>query len=290
MNRRDRRAAAKWSKNQSRQAAVREPGKGDTPFELASAASTKDGRPPIPRPMKRNIRKRCGFGCVVCGLPLYEYDHIYGFDGTHREDTITLLCDKHHKEKTNKLLPLAVVEKANTSPFALEQGTTSPYHLHYSGDRCEIGLGNLRFIASIHDMQQVIALGILGLTIVGFTFDQGHLLLTLNLYDRQQNLLASIHENELITTAAAWDVQLVGPRLTVHKGDEEIGMSVLFEPPTRVTIEQGRFFWRTFGFDVSANGVETTPFRHSISGITMHTMHGIIIGKPLPIGTSLFHF
>jgi hypothetical protein len=35
-----------------------------------------EDRPPIPLPVKRLVRQQCAFGCVLCGLPLYEYDHI----------------------------------------------------------------------------------------------------------------------------------------------------------------------------------------------------------------------
>jgi len=30
----------------------------------------------IPLPIQREVRQRCGFGCVICGTLLYEYDHI----------------------------------------------------------------------------------------------------------------------------------------------------------------------------------------------------------------------
>src|SRR5207248_2332597 len=29
--------------------------------------------------MKREIRQRCGFGCVLCGRPLYTYEHMEGW-------------------------------------------------------------------------------------------------------------------------------------------------------------------------------------------------------------------
>lgn len=30
----------------------------------------------IPLPIQREVRQRCGFGCVICGMPLYEYEHM----------------------------------------------------------------------------------------------------------------------------------------------------------------------------------------------------------------------
>ncbi|WNG79930.1 hypothetical protein C6A86_016810 [Mycobacterium sp. ITM-2016-00316] len=61
-----------------------------------------DDRPPIPDPMKREVRQRCGFGCVICGHPIYEYEHMddYAVVKRHGVANITLLCDGHHRLKT----------------------------------------------------------------------------------------------------------------------------------------------------------------------------------------------
>ncbi|WP_198036130.1 hypothetical protein [Salegentibacter sp. T436] len=65
----------------------------------------------IPLPIQREVRQRCGFGCVICGLPLYEYEHMEEWAKVKRHDAeeITLLCDRHHREKTAGLLPKAVI-------------------------------------------------------------------------------------------------------------------------------------------------------------------------------------
>jgi hypothetical protein len=82
----------------------------------------------IPLPMKREIRQRCGFGCVLCGMPLYEYEHMLGFAQVQRHvaEEITLLCDQHHRERTSGLLPIEEVIKANGTPSTLEQARPSP--------------------------------------------------------------------------------------------------------------------------------------------------------------------
>jgi len=111
----------------------------------------EDSAPPtsrnIPYPIQREIRQRCGFGCVVCGLPLYEYDHLLGWANVHRHvaDEITLLCDRHHREKGSGLLPPSTVDGANRNPYNLRTGVSKPYDLHYSGDECEIVMGGNTF-------------------------------------------------------------------------------------------------------------------------------------------------
>jgi hypothetical protein len=81
------------------------------------SAGQTPARPPIGAEMEKEVRRRCGFGCVMCGLPLYEYDHILGWSNVQRHvaEEITLLCDMHHREKTNGLLPLDHVVAATES-------------------------------------------------------------------------------------------------------------------------------------------------------------------------------
>lgn len=83
-------------------------------------------RPPIPEGVKRSVRQRCGFGCVVCGCPIaYQYDHIedYVLVEAHEESNITILCATHHQSKTAGRLSKAQVERADASPFNRRGGT-----------------------------------------------------------------------------------------------------------------------------------------------------------------------
>ena len=61
----------------------------------------------IPLPIQREVRQRCGFGCVVCGMPLYEYEHLLGWAQVERHvaTEITLLCDQHHREDLRSTAP-----------------------------------------------------------------------------------------------------------------------------------------------------------------------------------------
>ena len=76
-------------------------------------------RPPLNAGIMREVRQRCGFGCVICGRPIYEYDHILGWAKVKRHvaSEITLLCDNHHREKTAGFLPNERVIEADKAPF-----------------------------------------------------------------------------------------------------------------------------------------------------------------------------
>ena len=147
-------------------------------------------RPPLGDNLMREVRKRCGFGCVICGRPIYDYDHILGWAKVRRHvaSEITLLCNNHHREKNAKLLPNQDVINANQKPFNIIHGVTSPQTLHYSGTRFSLIMGSYNYQGSsqsgaIHD-----AIRIDGEPLFGVRLEDGHFLLNLSVYDSKQNL------------------------------------------------------------------------------------------------------
>lgn len=80
---------------------------------------------PIPLPVKRQVRRRDGFGCINCGSALYTYDH---FDPefqdavAHTADGIWLLCSNCHLRKTKGLLSMQTLRAKLASPECKRQG------------------------------------------------------------------------------------------------------------------------------------------------------------------------
>ena len=198
----------------------------------------------IPLPIQREVRRRCGFGCVVCGLPLYEYDHLYDFTvkKSHRPEEIALLCDLHHREKTSTLLPLEDVLAANQSPFNLREGVSKPYDLHFTGDECEAVIGSNRFLARDEGYgTQVVPISVDDTPLLGFILADGHLLLNLNVFDDCNALVLRIVNNVLAYSVSPWDIQFVGRRLIIREAARQILIDILFEPPNRIIVRRGRF-------------------------------------------------
>ncbi|MHB0562224.1 hypothetical protein ACX3RA_15640, partial [Escherichia coli] len=51
----------------------------------------------IPETIKRQIRQRCGFGCVICGFGFYDYEHFkpdFVDAKVHDPNGMTLLCSQ----------------------------------------------------------------------------------------------------------------------------------------------------------------------------------------------------
>ena len=207
-------------------------------------------RPPIPSDIKRKVRQRGGFGCVICGRPLYQYDHLVPWSEVeeHEPDNLILLCDQHHREKTSGLLPIEQVIEANEAPANLATGVSSPYDLHYGGQGCEALIGsNVHTWPEMHDGLMTVPVLIDDTPIVMFRVEDGHLLLTVQLFDEDNELLVQVVDNELVFSTEEWDVEFVGRQLTVRSAPRKIFVGMTFEPPSCIVIDRGRI-WR--------NGIE----------------------------------
>ena len=237
----------------------------------------------IPEETKREVRKRCGFGCVVCGFPLYDYDHLIGWAETHTHDSgeITLLCNTHHREKTSGLLPIEDVVRANEDPLNLRSGTSKPYALHFSGSTCTIDIGSNVFDAEDPGSgMSMVALAIDLTPLVGFDLMDGHLFLNLNVFDENNELMLSILQNQLIYSISPWDIELVGKRLQVRERPRHFLLDILFDPPNLVRIERARFL---------RNGVEVFVRPEEVrlsNGWTYHHnwFHGLNAGIVIGVG------
>lgn len=199
-------------------------------------------RPAIPEHIKRAVRQRCGFGCVICGIPLYEYEHMleWAVVKRHVASEITLLCRFHHGQKTDLLLPKSIVEEANRNPFNLRAGVSSPLALHYSGKEVDLVIGgNSLNIKNLREGERFFPLIIDQVPIVEFRYQKGRLFLSLRVFDEENNLVLRVKDNEVVVDAGQWDVEWVGRTITIRQGLKRIFLKIKFKPPGVVLIEKG---------------------------------------------------
>lgn len=203
-------------------------------------------RPAIPEATKREVRQRCGFGCVVCGSPLYHYDHIeeYSRLGVHEASNITLLCGSHHDQKSRKQLPTERVRRANEKPHNANVRHTTGHPLYYNGDRAHIVAGGNHIL--VEDSASAVTID--GHSLIGFELVDGVLLLNVDLRGGDGSPVLLVVRNELVHATDLWDVTYEGNRLTLRRGPGDLLISIAFETSDhRVVVDQGL---------VAHNGVE----------------------------------
>lgn len=248
----------------------------------------------VPEPIKRTVRQRCGFGCVICGLPLYEYEHMEGWSIVHRHlaEEITLLCDRHHRERTSGLLTIEAVREADRTPYNLKSGVTPGYRLHYSGRIAAVDIGGNRFEAAlVEGLRQMSPLIVDGEPLVNFRLEDGHLLLSLSIYNVLGELILRIRDNELAYVVGnAWDFQFVGRVLTIRMGSHRVFCEMCFAVPSVLEVRRGFLLRNGVHIRISRNGIALANNEVIWSGCGFFGLNaGICIGA-LPDGVSAgFH-
>lgn len=216
----------------------------------------------IPRAIKREIRQRCGFGCVVCGIPLYDYDHIEQFSevNEHKAENLTLLCSMHHREKTNGLLSISQVREANLAPYNVVKGVSSPYRLNMEGSNFELTMGKCKLMIDNLNPQNdfIIPFLIDNHKLISFEIIDGRLFFNLVILNNDGELLLKVEENEMIYNSEQWDVEFVGTRMKLREGSRKIVLDMEFKIPNQVLIHYGEFYYKNHQIIVSKEGFMTS--------------------------------
>jgi hypothetical protein len=200
-------------------------------------------RPAIPEPVKRAVRQRCGFGCVICGMPLYDYHHKLEWANVRRHvsEEITLLCTQHHREATNGLLPTAVIERADQNPFNRGQGATSPLALWFDAQVPPvISLPGITFTC-VTDKRRptwMWPLYIDGAKPFGFTLEEGGLLLNVHVCDSRNRPVVMVQDSVLRLASDLWDIRFVGQTLTIQEQAQSFLLEMEFHPPNQVNVNR----------------------------------------------------
>ncbi|CRM87369.1 hypothetical protein [Pseudomonas sp. 22 E 5] len=243
-------------------------------------------RPPIPPEIKREVRRRCGFGCVICGLPIYEYEHMLEWAEVQRHvaEEITLLCRQHHGEKTNRLLPKDNVVAADKDPYNKRIGVSTNYLLHYSGSDVKLSMGGSRFsYEGMVDGFTFAPLVVDGFASILFRREQGRLFLTFFAHDELNKPVVSIVDNEIVYDTGQWDAEWVGQSLTIRESHRKILLKMTFNPPGEIKIEKGRILRNGIEILISDNYFFITNNSNFIAGVkAANCPVGISIGDPRP--------
>lgn len=243
-------------------------------------------RPPIPPEIKREVRQRCGFGCVICGLPIYEYEHMleWAVVQRHVADEITLLCRQHHGEKTNGLLPKENVLAANLDPFNKRAGVTKNYLLHYSGSSVRVNFGDSIFsFEGMTDGFVFAPLVIDNSPVVYFRHEQGNLFLSYAAYDEKNKMILQISDNEIVYDVGQWDAEWVGQSLTIREAHKKILLKLTFNPPSEISVVKGRVLMNGVEIMIGEDYFFLTNNSSFFGGSqTVNCPVGFSVGDPIP--------
>lgn len=191
----------------------------------------------IPAGVKREVRQRCGFGCIFDGRLICDYDH---FDPEFRDCRehlaagITLLCKECHGEKTAGMISDEQIRAANSDPAARRAGFVHRFQKMGNGP-VEVTVGSL---VAINTPTVLHVLGTDLLFIGEPSVAGGPLEVSARFYDRTGRPTLRIIRNEIRASVANWDVDQTGNRLTIRNGLGDFALVLAFTPPNEVAIER----------------------------------------------------
>lgn len=207
--------------------------------------------------IKKQVRQRCHFGCVICGLPLYHYDHIenYSAVGIHHPDNITLLCGTHHDEKTRKFLPVETVVAANANPFNSHQPDTAGWRWHFPTLPLRVDLGSNQFECTFLMGPDMVILEVYGEEIIGFEKHGNDYLININIRGSDNKRVLSISRNEIRMNTSSTDITTEGGRVVVRSPRLPIPLTIV-RSLNGLKIESASFFKRGGWFMIGPDGLQ----------------------------------
>lgn len=103
-------------------------------------------RPRVPSSVARQLRREAGYGCCVCGFPVFEYHHIVPFsvEPHFRPEDMMVLCKNCHGRATAGAFPEREQRDAKARPRNIRAGVAQG-QLQAQGSRYP-RIGSMLFI------------------------------------------------------------------------------------------------------------------------------------------------
>jgi hypothetical protein len=220
----------------------------------------------IPEAIKREVRQRCGFGCVKCGNAIYQYEHFdpeYSDALEHTAVGITLLCGGCHDSKTRGFLSKETIIELNKNPKALTDG--------FSFGPFDIGVAHPEIIIGTVTMTEteliIRAFGDDILVITPPVYPEKNFKISATLKNNKGDIILRIVENEWQTLSENWDCTVEGSTITIRSKAGIIDLVLRVNPPNSIVIE--RLNMEHFGFKINCE--KGKPLNIKNNGINLET-------------------
>ncbi len=180
----------------------------------------------IPEPIKIQIRKNAGYGCVRCGNIFYEYHHHnppFASAHTHDPMGITLLCHRCHGQLNKGFLKPADFAPFIASPWPLRQGFSCGnfgFGSH-ANPRIEIGPVTAESTSVVLEIETFTLLEIEPPEEPNTPFR-----LTAFFTASDGSLTTAIVRNEVKICADNWDVNVERGGIKVRSGPRQIALAI----------------------------------------------------------------
>lgn len=217
----------------------------------------------IPPAVKQSVRKRCGFGCVVCGSSIIQYHHFNPeyFDAKqHLANGITLLCGTHHQEAHAGIISRCQLEGYDTRPYSMiarySWGILRP-----ANKFLPVQIGSCTIISPEivrYDDDTVIGL-------IKSNDWEIPILLNATFTDSNGKVTLSIVENEWQIGSDNFDVEITKDELTIKSDKNEILLRMKLSAQNSIVIETLKMNYKGFKIEACNGSFSVT----ALNGATL---------------------
>jgi hypothetical protein len=234
----------------------------------------------IPADISRVVRQSCGFGCVICGSAIVEYEHVeptFAEATEHDPRRIALLCPQCHAKVTRGFMPKETVSAALANPICLSQGFARE-RFDFAGRCPDLVFAGL----TLRDCPIPIAVN----RVPMLKFEAGEedgapVRLSGNFYNANGRPSLEIVENEWRPLSGNWDVEATGGRIIVRDGPRMISLQLRLAPPREIVVEALDMIVEGFRLVGSATRLEVGPIGEKPQSMAGAIASGCDIGLSL---------
>ena len=177
----------------------------------------------IPAAVKREVRQRDGFGCVICGLGIVQYEHVdpeFKDARSHDPDAIALLCPQCHSKITTRMWSKGRVKLAMRNPKCRQVG--------FAREFFDFSEGYPPIQVSGHSLFKIKPPELPG---EPFLFSG---LFT----DSRGNVSLEIEDNEWKAYSNLWDVDVQGPTIKIREAQRAVHLVLKIVQPDTIVVEK----------------------------------------------------
>lgn len=239
----------------------------------------------IPAPVLREVRRRSKFGCVICRSGFYQYEHIdpaFAEATKHDPEGICCLCGSCHDAVTRGHYSKDYVKSKYKQTQADENVASPTGPLDFHDGQAELLIGGLLYSPAVRTVLRYHSWDLIRVE-PGADAEPGKISAVFT--DQEGAVTLQLVENAWVGSLDAWDIQVVGRRISVRRKKGEVALQLRLDPPGRVVVERLDMRFRSCHVLASE---ETYAVGRYVSPETVRWVHvGIRIRKSSAAGAAI---
>lgn len=230
----------------------------------------------IPTDVKREVRRKAGFGCVVCGKAFGQYHHFdpkFEDASNHNPDCIVFVCPNHHEAADEGRLSKQSILYHAQYPLALQKG----FSFGVFDMRCEKPILSVGEVTAINCRNFFRIDGRPILWINPPEISGGPFQLNADITDSKGEPILKIVDNEWQSFCGKFDIVTKGRRIIIYEKLRKIDLIIRVSPPENFFIE--RLNMDTNGYKLACDGKNltvTSPSKRTVLNAMSLSIEGAV--------------